>query len=102
MAAVVVPHGCLERPKTWMRGSPARLRASSTRFCPRMTAPQFGQQLSDGASCASPLPPDPRRFDDWKPLLDLGLVQIAQRLRRLLRDRRHLLSQVVVTLADVF
>jgi hypothetical protein len=24
-------------PQTWMRGTPARLRASSTRFCPRMT-----------------------------------------------------------------
>src|SRR5204862_5869760 len=24
-------------PNTWMRGTPARLRASSTRFCPRMT-----------------------------------------------------------------
>jgi len=25
-------------PNTWMRGTPARLSASSTRFCPRMTS----------------------------------------------------------------
>src|SRR5262245_35809907 len=48
----------------------------------------------------APLPLEPRGLDDRKPLLDLGFVQVAQRLRRLLREWRHFLSQIEVTLAD--
>src|SRR5437899_1511884 len=53
-----------------------------------------------GASGPASFRFDPRRLDEGPPFLDFCLLQRAERLRRLLSGREHLLAKVVEALAD--